>query len=80
MFEFVFIFDCMQDRIVRSWICTARPSLDSSREPNFSGSESDMYTVHARSKIYPCVTPRTPFILYPLSMMVQYDAFDDYIH
>ena len=29
--------------------------LDSGREPNFSGLESDMYTVQARSKICPCV-------------------------
>ena len=29
------------------------------REPHLSGSESDMYTVHVRSKICPCVPPRT---------------------
>ena len=33
--------------------------LDSGREPNLSGSESDMYTVHARSKICPSMPPRT---------------------
>ena len=33
--------------------------LDSGREPNLSGSESDMSTVHARSKICPCVPPST---------------------
>ena len=36
--------------------------LDPGREPDLSGSESDMYThtVQARSKICPCVPPRTP--------------------
>ena len=33
--------------------------LDSGREHNLSGSESDMYVVHARSKICPCVPPST---------------------
>ena len=33
--------------------------LDSGREPNLLGSESDMYTVHAWSKICPCMPPRT---------------------
>ena len=33
--------------------------LDSGREPNLSGSESDMSTVHARSWICPCLPPRT---------------------
>ena len=33
--------------------------LDSGREPNLSGSESDMYTVYAQSKICPCMPPRT---------------------
>ena len=34
-------------------------SSHSGREPNLSGSESDMYTVHAQSKICPCKPPRT---------------------
>ena len=34
--------------------------LDSYREPDLSGLESDMYTVQARSKICPCVPPCTP--------------------
>ena len=33
--------------------------LDSGREPDLSGSESDMYTVQAQSKICPCVPPCT---------------------
>ena len=37
--------------------------LDSGREPNLSGSESNMYTVHARSKICPCVPPHTRLLV-----------------
>ena len=36
--------------------------LDSGREPNLSDSESDMSTVHARSRICPCVPPRNPLL------------------
>ena len=45
----------MKDKIVRSRFVW----LDSGREPNLLGSESDMYTVHARRKICPCMPPRT---------------------
>ena len=48
------LYDCMKDKIIQS-----RVRLDSGREPNLSGSESDMYTVHVRSKICPCVPPCT---------------------
>ena len=34
--------------------------LVSGREPDLSGSESDMNTVHAWSKICPCMPPCTP--------------------
>ena len=41
------------------WLCwklkVGFVRLDSGREPDLSGSESDMYTVHARSKICPCL-------------------------
>ena len=33
--------------------------MNSGKEPNLFGSESDMYTVQARSKICPCVPPCT---------------------
>ena len=33
--------------------------LDLGREPDLLGSESDMYTVQAQCKIFPCVPPRT---------------------
>ena len=45
----------MKDKIVRSRIVR----LDSGRESYLSGSESDMSTVHARSKICPCLPPCT---------------------
>ena len=41
----------------QNWVGFLR--LDSGREPHLWGSESDMYTVHAQSKICPCLPPCT---------------------
>ena len=49
------LYDCMKDKIVRESDLYGSTQV----EPNLSGTESDMYTVHARSKLCPCVKPRT---------------------
>ena len=59
----------MKDKIVRSRICTA---WHTGREHNLSGSESDKYTVQARSKICPCVPPRTRHRVYLLYSFLRY--------
>ena len=55
MFKFVFYMIVWKTKLSGVWFLR----LDSGREPNFSVSESDMYTVHARSEICPCVPPCT---------------------
>ena len=51
MFKFVFYMSVLKTKLSGAGFVR----FDSGREPDLLGSESDMFTVHARSKICPCV-------------------------
>ena len=55
MFKFLFYMIVWKTKLSRDGFVR----LDSGEEPDMSGPESDMYTVHAWSKICLCVPPST---------------------